>query len=198
MYRDKLNVSLCICCFCGKLFSCAITAHFRKSKTISSLCRPFPAVKQHSILLCSSHIHVLQFQNVVCRVESVKTLYAQSKTPDGSGSLQVVQYWDSDYNYLLWYDDKSRGDQWIEAMVDLPNNVTEEDSYTIQFRSFVGSSAYGKSNELVEESLPSSLYLGLTYSGNNSQLCLTQCLRTYATFVEFIVKIDLSIVLSTF
>jgi len=179
-------------------YSLAQLLHILENRRRFQVCRPLPAVKQHSILLCSSHIHVLHFQNIVCRVESVKTLYAQSKTPDGSGSLQVVQYWDSDYNYLLWYDDKSRGDQWIEAMVDLPNNVTEDDSYTIQFRSFVGSSAYGKSNELVEESLPSSLYLGLTYSGNNSPLCLTQCLRTYAAFVEFIVKIDLSIVLSTF
>ena len=56
----------------------------------------------------------------------------------------MVQYWNSDYNYVLWKDGISYGDVWIEALVDLPNNVTADEHYTVQFKATVGSSGYGK------------------------------------------------------
>ncbi|XP_076802493.1 MAM and LDL-receptor class A domain-containing protein 1-like [Clavelina lepadiformis] len=69
--------------------------------------------------------------------------HMQAKTPDSIGTLEVVQYWNSDYNYVLWKDGISYGDVWIEAMVDLPNNVTVDEHYTVQFKATVGSSGYG-------------------------------------------------------
>ena len=69
----------------------------------------------------------------------------QSPFPDETGKLEVVQYWDSAYNYVMFEDNKVYGDVWIEAMVDLPNNVTEDESYVIRIQAYVGSSSYSKS-----------------------------------------------------
>ena len=44
----------------------------------------------------------------------------------------------------MWQDNKAHGDEWIEVMVDLPNNVTEDESYVIRIQGYVGRGAYGK------------------------------------------------------
>ena len=44
----------------------------------------------------------------------------------------------------MFEDDKVYGDTWIEAMVNLPNNVTEDDSYVIRIQAYVGNSAYSE------------------------------------------------------
>ena len=81
-------------------------------------------------------------------MQSVKTLLfqkcfcLQSPFPDETGKLQVVQYWDSTYNYVVFEDNKVYGDVWIEAMVNLPNNVTEDESYVIRIQGYVGSGSY--------------------------------------------------------
>ncbi|XP_078483553.1 MAM and LDL-receptor class A domain-containing protein 1 isoform X3 [Ciona intestinalis] len=68
--------------------------------------------------------------------------HMRAKTPSGMGSIKVIQYWNSDYNYELWEDHSTYGDQWVEAMVDLPNNVTQDDMFVIRIQAYVGSSAY--------------------------------------------------------
>jgi len=42
----------------------------------------------------------------------------------------------------MFEDNKVYGDVWIEAMVDLPNNVTEDESYVIRIQAYVGTSSY--------------------------------------------------------
>ena len=68
----------------------------------------------------------------------------QSIYPDQIGRLEVIQYWDSKYNYIMWQDNKAYGDEWIEAMVNLPNNVTEDESYVIRIQGYVGQGVYGE------------------------------------------------------
>lgn len=44
---------------------------------------------------------------------------------------------------MLWEDGENYGDRWNEAMVSLPNNVTDDNEYNIQIKAFVGPSGYG-------------------------------------------------------
>nr|XP_039270832.1 MAM and LDL-receptor class A domain-containing protein 1-like [Styela clava] len=62
---------------------------------------------------------------------------------DSMGTMQVIQHWNSEQTYIQWQDGANYGDQWIEAMVPLPNNVTDDNQYNVQIKAFRGPSAYG-------------------------------------------------------
>lgn len=63
----------------------------------------------------------------------------------------MVQYWNSDTNYVQFEDGANYGDRWIEAMVPLPNNVTDDPEYNVQIKAYRGPSAYGNDNRTIKE-----------------------------------------------
>lgn len=61
------------------------------------------------------------------------------------GILRVIQHWSDEVEYVAWEKGENYGDVWLEAMVDLPNNVTDDENndYVIFIDAYIGNSAYG-------------------------------------------------------